>query len=266
MTTTVRTARITGSGDSPARLRWTPPGPVHLGQTLRVLGRGADDPTVRILNEDCVWITTRSSGLPVSARFSRPPRVAGENPLDRDVVVDAWGPGAQQWLPSAPRWVGHDDSWEEFESSAGFAQLPHRLVRARHDHPGMRLPATGTVLDRAVVSILEQRVTAIEAVRAYRALLRWIGEEAPGPLRAGCGCRPRPSSGAGCRPGSGTGRAWTPPVPRRSCARCSGRRPWSALAGSRIRRGCGPQCNRSAGSVCGRPRRLPSAPTQTRTA
>lgn len=185
MTTTVRTARITGSGDSPARLRWTPPGPVHLGQTLRVLGRGADDPTVRILDEDCVWITTRSSGLPVSARFSRPPRLAGENPLDRDVVVDAWGPGAQQWLPSAPRWVGHGDSWEEFESSAGFAQLPHRLVRARHDHPGMRLPATGTVLDRAVVSILEQRVTAIEAVRAYRALLRWIGEEAPGPAPRG---------------------------------------------------------------------------------
>ncbi|MDO4918382.1 DNA-3-methyladenine glycosylase [Kocuria sp.] len=174
-----------GTSAAPARARWTPDGPLHLGQTLRVLGRGAEDPTVRVLGESCAWITTRCGGLPVSARFSRPQGTPGENPLLRDVVVEAWGPGAHAWLPSASGWVGARDSWEEFESSPSFEALPDSLRRARHTHPGLRLPATGAVLDRAVVAVLEQRVTALEAVRAYRALLRWHGEPAPGPAPAG---------------------------------------------------------------------------------
>ena len=173
------------AGTSPVSRRWTPPGPLHLGQTLRVLGRGAEDPTVRVLGEDCAWITTRCGALPVSARFTRPPRVAGQNPLERDVIVEAWGTGAQEWIGHAPEWVGSRDSWDDFESSPSFAQLPRTLLRARHEHPGMRLPSTGAVLDRAVVAILEQRVTAIEAVRAYRALLRWTAEPAPGPAPHG---------------------------------------------------------------------------------
>ncbi|RKQ36980.1 DNA-3-methyladenine glycosylase family protein [Kocuria tytonis] len=190
MTTEVRTARQGGgarpcAAAEPARLRWTPSGPLHLGQTLRVLGRGGEDPTLRVLGEDCVWLTTRCRGLPVSARFSRAPLEPGANPLERDVLVAAWGPGARQWLPSAPRWVGEADTWHEFESSPAFEQLPHALRRARHTHPGMRLTATGAVLDRAVVAILEQRVTALEAVRAHRALLRWIAEPAPGPAPHG---------------------------------------------------------------------------------
>ncbi|WP_243635567.1 DNA-3-methyladenine glycosylase family protein [Kocuria tytonicola] len=188
MTTEVTTTQADAQrcpGADPVRRRWTPPGPLHLGQTLRVLGRGAEDPTVRVLSEDCAWLTTRCAGLPVGARFTRPPRTSGENPLHRDVVAEAWGPGASVWIERAPAWVGARDSWEEFESSPGFAQLPHVLVRARHEHPGLRLPATGAVLDRAVVAILEQRVTALEAVRAYRALLRWIAEPAPGPAPQG---------------------------------------------------------------------------------
>ena len=58
MTTEV-TTRGVGTEHAPARWRWTPRGPLHLGQTLRVLGRGAEDPTCRVLGEDCVWITTR---------------------------------------------------------------------------------------------------------------------------------------------------------------------------------------------------------------
>nr|WP_314316277.1 hypothetical protein [Kocuria rhizophila] len=191
MTTEV-TTRGTAPGGAPARLRWSPPGPLHLGQTLRVLGRGAEDPTARVLGEDCAWITTRCRGLPVSARFTRPARQPGENPLDRDVVVDAWGPGARDWLPQAPRWVGSEDAWDEFESSDAFSALPPTLVRARHEHPGLRLPATGTVLERAVVAVLEQRVTAIEAVRAHRTLLRWIAEDAPGPAPHGMKVPPTP--------------------------------------------------------------------------
>ena len=191
MTTEV-TTRGARTEHAPARWRWTPRGPLHLGQTLRVLGRGAEDPTCRILGEDCVWITTRWNRLPVSARFTRPAGATGTNPLDRDVLVEAWGPGGEGWLSTAPRWVGHEDSWEDFDSSAAFSELPHTLVRARHEHPGLRLPATGNLLERAVVAILEQRVTAVEAVRAYRALLRWNAESAPGPAPHGMRVPPTP--------------------------------------------------------------------------
>ena len=143
----------TPPGGSPVRLRWTPPFPVHLGQTLRVLARGAEDPTVRVLSPDRVWIATRWEGLPVSACFSREAVAEGVNPLERDVMVEAWGPGAPGWLPTAPRWVGAADDWKPFETSDGYHLLPASLTRARHQHPGLRLPATGTVLDRAVVSL-----------------------------------------------------------------------------------------------------------------
>ncbi|QMS55450.1 DNA-3-methyladenine glycosylase [Kocuria varians] len=179
------TARAAVPEEPAASARWTPSAPVHLAQTLRVLARGAEDPTVRVLGEDRVWITARWKGQPVSARFSRGPAEGAAGPLERDVVAEAWGPGARAWLPNAPRWVGAADDWTAFESSPAYGQLPAALTRARHEHPGLRLPATGTVLDRAVVSVLEQRVTAIEAVRAHRALLRWVGEEAPGPAPHG---------------------------------------------------------------------------------
>lgn len=169
----------------PVRLQWSPVAPVHLGQTLSVLGRGSADPTVRVLSPECVWITTRHHDLAVSARFTRAPSGAVSTTLERDIVVDAWGPGAITWIESAPNWCGAADDWTVFEGSAAYHLLPERLRLARRRHPGLRLPATGAVIDRAVIAIIEQRVTAMEAIRAYRYLVRLAGERAPGPAPAG---------------------------------------------------------------------------------
>jgi len=65
---------------------------------------------------------------------------------------------------------------------------PDRLV-ARHPivrelqrrHVGLRLPRTGRVLHALVPTVFEQKITGIEAFRAYAALLRVHGEPAPGP-------------------------------------------------------------------------------------
>ena len=188
--------RATAGAPGPVRMQWSPRGPVHLGQTLSVLGRGGTDPTVRVVSPQCVWITTRHRGLAVTARFSRaggdgpapdggPRSAASRAPLTDDIVVDAWGPGAAQWLVRAPAWCGHGDDWDGFEASAAYHLLPQRLRLARRRHPGLRLPATGAVVDRAVLAILEQRVTVGEAIRAYRYLLRHFGEPAPGPAPEG---------------------------------------------------------------------------------
>lgn len=172
-------------GSEPVRLRWSPRGSVHLGQTLSVLGRGTNDPTVRVLSPECVWITTRYLGSAVSARFTRGSGGTDTTALERDIVVDAWGPGAAAWISQAPRWCGAADDWTDFESSPAYGLLPERLTLARRRHPGLRLPATGAVIDRAVIAIIEQRVTAIEAIRAYRYLVRLAGEPAPGPAPVG---------------------------------------------------------------------------------
>jgi 3-methyladenine DNA glycosylase/8-oxoguanine DNA glycosylase len=51
----------------------------------------------------------------------------------------------------------------------------------RRRRPGVRLPATGLVLDSLVPAVLEQRVTGGEARRAWRQLLHRFGTAAPGP-------------------------------------------------------------------------------------
>lgn len=175
-------ARLLPAPSADAELVWDPRGALHLGQTLGVLGRGSGDPLVRVLAPDDVWVTARTIAGAVTARFSR---TGTGRTLWRPVLVRAWGPGAGQFLAEAPRWAGAEDSWEGFEASDAFRTLPHRLTAARHHHPGLRLPSTGRLLDRAVISVLEQRVTVREAVAAHRRLVRRHGEPAPGPAPEG---------------------------------------------------------------------------------
>ncbi|MFI7483642.1 DNA-3-methyladenine glycosylase family protein [Kocuria sp. M1R5S2] len=190
-TTTSPPTRPRPAGPADAELVWDPAGALHLGETLGVLGRGGGDPVLRVLAPDVVWLTARTATGPVSARFSR---TGPGTPLHRPVLVRAWGPGAAEFLAEAPRWAGAEDSWERFEASEAFRALPHRLAAARHHHPGLRLPSTGRVLDRAVVSVLEQRVTVREAVAAHRRLVRRHGEPAPGPAPAGMRVPPTPEA------------------------------------------------------------------------
>lgn len=183
MTTTAPPpARARSARPADAELVWAPEGALHLGQTLGVLSRGAGDPLVRVTAPDCVWVTARTAAGPVTALFSR---TGAGRPLQRPVLVRAWGPGAVEFLAEAPRWAGAEDSWARFEASDAFRALPHRLAAARHHHPGLRLPSTGRLLDRAVLSVLEQRVTVREAVAAHRQLVRRHGEPAPGPAPDG---------------------------------------------------------------------------------
>ncbi|AWZ10918.1 endonuclease [Streptomyces sp. ICC1] len=58
----------------------------------------------------------------------------------------------------------------------------HRLLHTGHRRrPGLRLTRTGLVLESLIPTVLEQKVTADEAYRAWRRLVRQYGEPAPGP-------------------------------------------------------------------------------------
>ncbi len=66
--------------------------PIHLGQTLSVLRHGRYDPSMRI-GGTAVWRALRTPDGAASARFT-----GGGH----EVVVDAWGPGAE-WVARSCR-------------------------------------------------------------------------------------------------------------------------------------------------------------------
>ncbi|MFI5759055.1 DNA-3-methyladenine glycosylase family protein [Streptomyces sp. NPDC051569] len=152
------------------RRRWTPPaGPYDLGLVLGPLRRGPADPTFRAAPDGALWRTART---PAGAGTLRV-RGAGDA-----VDAEAWGPGAAWMLEQLPDLLGEADRPEAFTPR-------HRLlVEALRRRPGLRLCRTGLVLESLIPSVLEQKVTTVEAYRAWRLLLLKYGEPAPGPASA----------------------------------------------------------------------------------
>ncbi|WP_078504218.1 DNA-3-methyladenine glycosylase family protein [Streptomyces viridochromogenes] len=171
--TTVRGGHVAVPGGiprqapAPGRVRtWVPDGPLDLGLVLGPLRRGPGDPTFRAMPDGSVWRASRTPAGPGTLRVSaRGAEVRGE----------AWGPGAEWLLEQLPELLGAADDPSAFVPR-------HRLVAlARHRRPGLRLTRTGLVLESLIPSILEQKVTADEAYRAWRLLVGKFGEPAPGP-------------------------------------------------------------------------------------
>ncbi|MEU3856792.1 DNA-3-methyladenine glycosylase 2 family protein [Streptomyces sp. NPDC028722] len=167
-------AGVPRQASAPVRVRrWVPDGPVDLGLVLGPLRRGPGDPTFRATADGSVWRAARTPAGPGTLRV----RAYGG-----EVLGEAWGPGAEWLLEQLPEFLGAADDPGAFVPR-------HRVVAlARHRRPGLRLTRTGLVLESLIPSVLEQKVTADEAYRAWRLLVRRFGEPAPGP--AGAGGRP----------------------------------------------------------------------------
>jgi 3-methyladenine DNA glycosylase/8-oxoguanine DNA glycosylase len=146
---------------------WPAGRPVDVLGTLSPLVRGAGDPAHRVDEAGRIWWACATpSGAGTLAL-----RAAGT-----DVHATAWGPGADWLLDRVPALLGAGDDWSGLDVSAH--PLLRRTLRA---NPGVRLPATGLVLDSLAPAILEQKVTNTEAWRAWRGLCRRFGRPAPGP-------------------------------------------------------------------------------------
>ncbi|WP_439284644.1 DNA-3-methyladenine glycosylase family protein [Microbacterium sp. A93] len=169
--------------DASATLR--PDVPVDVRLTLGVLQRGHADPTVQSRPEG-VWLCFRvpGTGDPVTMLIRPAPSALVPGP----VPVLAWGPGAQAAVDGAHRLLGLDDDWSAFDArlaSDGAGGLPPAVVRARRAHPGLRLPATGRMVDQLFMVVLEQKVTHDQARAGWRWLVRSHGDPAPAPAPAG---------------------------------------------------------------------------------
>lgn len=164
----------TGTEEVPAvRTVYAPAEPVDLLSTVRVLRRGRFDPAFhREGDRPVVWRTVRAPSGAATLRLAQH--------ADGTVHATAWGPGAEWAIEGVPELLGYDDDWSGLDVSAS-----PLLVDALRRNPGMRLTRCRQVFEMLLAAILEQKVTTIEAHRAWAWLVTRYGEPAPGPAPAG---------------------------------------------------------------------------------
>ena len=85
------------------------------------------------------------------------------------------GPGRRSPPARTPRTTGR-----RLTRPSSTPRSPAWSVDARRRNPAVRLPSTGRMVDALVPTILEQKVTVIEARRGYRYLMYRYGTPAPG--------------------------------------------------------------------------------------
>lgn len=161
--------------------------PVDLGQTLAPLRRGPGDPCVRTSAREVL-------------RATRTPHGAATMRLEQDssgktILAEAWGPGSEWALEHVPDLVGANDDDEPFAAVLDGPDFPGQgaLRELRKRFMGLRMFRTLAVVEALIPTILEQKVTGVEAHRAYRGLVLAFGELAPGPAEMTAGLMVPPS-------------------------------------------------------------------------
>jgi 3-methyladenine DNA glycosylase/8-oxoguanine DNA glycosylase len=152
------------------RVLAVPPG-YDFARSVSALRLGPRDPSTRWAR-DVLWRATRTPDGPAAVRLAE---VTG------GVDVRAWGAGAGWVLERAAGLCGLADD------PAGFTEVArrHPVVAVLADAmPGLRLVRTERVFEELLRAVLSQKVTTTEAMRSYAALVRGLGEPAPGPAGA----------------------------------------------------------------------------------
>lgn len=162
------------TGDAGLARDWRAPFPLNVTVILAVHRRGTGDPAFRMDAAGAVWRTSLTPDGPGTLRVTGRPDGAGCL-----VRAQAWGPGAGWLLAALPAMLGAADD------PAGFRPGHPVLHELWRRYPGLRVGRTGLVFEALVPAVLEQKVVASEAWRAWRLLLRWHGSPAPGPAPAG---------------------------------------------------------------------------------
>lgn len=145
-----------------------PPFPLDFRRVVGIHRRGFTDPTMR-WEHDVLW------------RAVRTPEGIGTIAMRQEhgtIRASAWGSGAAWMINQLPALCGADDD------DAGFDASLHPLIgdTARRN-PGLRMGRSDVLTDALISAILEQKVTALQAFHAWRDLIYWHGERAPGPRR-----------------------------------------------------------------------------------
>ncbi|WP_231920362.1 DNA-3-methyladenine glycosylase family protein [Microlunatus soli] len=138
-----------------------------VGSVFGGLQRGSHDPT----HQRC------GSGWLRASRTPEGPVLLRVSPTADGVHGRAWGAGAEWALDQLPALFGADDDPTSFRPRHSVLQEAVRRL------PDLRLGSTGLVFEALAPSIIEQKVTGLEAYGAFRRLVTRYGEPAPGPAR-----------------------------------------------------------------------------------
>jgi len=161
----------------PLRTRYEPHREVSLRLTLGPLAQGSTDPTIQ-RDAAGLWLTMATPAGAATLHLTS--RAGG-------VDAAAWGAGSEHAIAGVPALLGAEDD------DTGFDPGRHPLVAELHHRtPGLRLTRAARILPFLIPTVLAQKVTGIEAKRAWRELVRRHGEPAPGP--APLGMRVAPSA------------------------------------------------------------------------
>lgn len=145
---------------------YRPRGPLDLRATVLVHRRGPGDPTM-LSEGGVIWRAMRTPDGIATLALS---------PAKDAVRATAWGPGAEWALAHVAALCGADDD------DTGFDASRHPLIAdAHHRNPGLRIGRTDILFDALAGSIMEQKVTGLQAFGAWRRIVQWSGERAPGP-------------------------------------------------------------------------------------
>lgn len=151
----------------PIETEYRPGHALDLGSAVLAQRHGAGDPTLTT-SGGVIWRVSRTpQGV---ATLALRQRAGGA------VRAAAWGPGAGWALAQLPALCGADDDPGDFDPSL------HPLVaEVHHRTPGLRIGRTDLLFDALVSAIMEQKVTGMQAFGAWRRIVTWFGERAPGP-------------------------------------------------------------------------------------
>src|SRR5215472_4788630 len=167
---------------------WVAPFPVDVRLTLAVQGRGRGDPTFQADEAGAIWRTSLTPDGPATIRVL-PRRAPDLAAAVTRVRAQAWGPGAEWLLDALPGALGC------FDDASGFAADAHPVIRdAARRNPGLRIGRSGRLMEALVPAVLEQKVTVLEAHRAWRILLAKYGTPPPGPAPRGMRVFPDPAT------------------------------------------------------------------------
>lgn len=152
--------------ERPRETEYHPRTPIDAVRAIRAQQRGAHDPS-QLQRDGVIWRATRTPAGVATLAIR----------VERGVIRGAaWGAGADWALAQLPALCG------DLDDPTGFEAHRHPLVAAAHHrHPGLRIGRTDLVFDALVSAIFEQKVTGLQAFGAWRMILTWCGERAPGP-------------------------------------------------------------------------------------
>ncbi|MCR2764537.1 DNA-3-methyladenine glycosylase 2 family protein [Microbacterium sp. zg.B48] len=162
----VRGAQRTDAA-GPLETEYRPRHPLDLPRVVLYQRHGRNDPTM-LVSGAVIW---RASRTPAGTATLALREMAGGV-----IRAAAWGAGAAWALDQLPALCGAEDDPGEFDASR------HPLIAsAHHRNPGVRIGRTDLFFDALASAIIEQKITGMQAFAAWRCLVTWHGERAPGP-------------------------------------------------------------------------------------